>query len=156
MSEMRSGPQLSVRDLPWMAAEVARRAGLPLGLGAETFGAVAMPLLDAALGISAVAAHVPFAGRAGDTGYRVGPAHDAGHEVAGPKAAVGRRLVDPAQGFVTEHQPLLSRGARAVQAGDDFPVGAAHAERQGANHDGAVRHRRISHLLEARRIGDAW
>ena len=40
MSEMRSGPQLSVRDLPWMAAEVARRAGLPLELGAESPGLV--------------------------------------------------------------------------------------------------------------------
>jgi hypothetical protein len=57
------------------------------------------------------------------------PAHDADHPIADRKAAPVRRLLDGAQRFVAQHQPLLARGSPAVLARHDFAVGAADAER---------------------------
>ena len=62
--------------------------------------------LDAALGVSAVAAHVPFAGGAGDAGHRIGPPHDADHMVAGGEAAAVR--APPARG-----RAIRGRGSAA-------------------------------------------
>ena len=75
-------------------------------LDAELLGAIAVALLDAALGILSVAAHVPFAGGACRTGHRIGPAHDADHEIAGRKAASGRRLFDTAEQFMADDETL--------------------------------------------------
>jgi hypothetical protein len=74
----------------------------------EKFRAEAVALLDAALGVAAVAAHIPFADRAGGTRDRIGPPHDADDEVARFDAASGRRLLDLAERFMTDHQPLLA------------------------------------------------
>ena len=81
-------------------------------LDAEALGAVAVPLLDAALGVAAVAAHVPFAGGAGRAGLRVGPAHDADDEVAGRDLAIRGRGFHRAQRLMAEHQAPLAREAR--------------------------------------------
>ena len=56
-------------------------------LDAKPLGAEAVQALDAALGVAAVAAHVPFADGAGRAGHRVGPPHDADDAVAGGEAA---------------------------------------------------------------------
>src|SRR3984957_14413272 len=60
-----------------------------VGLDAEKIRAVAVAFLDAALGVAAVAAHIPFADGTGGTRHRIGPAHDADDAVAGAKSAVG-------------------------------------------------------------------
>ena len=107
-------------------------------LDAKPLGAEAVQALDAALGVAAVAAHVPFAGGAGRAGHRIGPPHDADDVVAGGEAAAGRRLDHLAVGFMAEHQPLAAGRRLAVGAGDDFAVGAADAERQRAHQHRAI------------------
>src|SRR5580692_7562334 len=52
-------------------------------LDAEKIRTVAVAFLDAALGVAAIAAHVPFADGAARTGHRIGPPYDADHEIAG-------------------------------------------------------------------------
>ena len=122
-------------------------------LDAKPLGAEAVQALDAAFGVAAVAAHVPFAGGAGWAGHRIGPPHDADDAVADGKAAAGRRRDHLAIGFMTEHQPLAVRRRFAVSAGDDFPIGAADAERQGANQDRAMRLRRLWDVFKLRGVG---
>ena len=63
-------------------------------------------LLDAALGVAAVATHIPFADGTGRTGNRVGPAHNADNDVAGFHPAAGRRVLHFTERLVAEHQPL--------------------------------------------------
>ena len=121
----------------------------------ETLGAVTVPLLDAALGVAPVAAHVPLAGGAGDARLRVGTAHDADNEVARRHAAVLGRRLDLAERFMAEHETWLARRSRAVDAGQDFAVGCAHAQRQGAHQNRAIRVGRFGDLIETCRIGDA-
>src|SRR5262245_16630620 len=65
-------------------------------LDAKAFRAVAVLLLDPALGVAAVTAHVPLAGSASQARLRIGPTHDADHEIAGREAASRRRCLDRA------------------------------------------------------------
>ena len=124
-------------------------------LDAEALGAVAVALLDAALGVASVAAHVPLAGGAGEARLRIGPAHDADDEVAGHQAATRRRRLDRAERFVAEHQARLAGRSKAVSTVEDFAVGAAHAECQRAHQYRAVRRGRLGDVVEPCRIGDA-
>ena len=62
-------------------------------LDAELLAAIAVALFDAAFGVLAVAAHVPFAGGASRARHRIGPSHDADDEIAALEAAAGRRLL---------------------------------------------------------------
>src|SRR5579863_9975799 len=56
-------------------------------LDTEKIRAVAVALLDAALGVAAVAAHIPFADGATRTRHRIGPAHDTDDKIARFEAA---------------------------------------------------------------------
>src|SRR5216683_1128308 len=104
-------------------------------LDAEALDAVAVTLLDAALGVAPVAAHVPFPDGAGRARHRIGPPHDADHEVAAGDPAAFRRLDDLAQRFVAEHQALLAGRRFAIGAGEYLAIGSAHAEGPGAHQD---------------------
>jgi hypothetical protein len=95
-----------------------------------TLGAVAVQFLDAVLGVLAVVAHVPFAGRTGHAWNGIGMAHDPDHQIVAPEVTARRRLDDLAERFMAENEPLLAGRRRAVFAVDDFAVGAADAERQ--------------------------
>src|SRR5690349_7126440 len=110
-------------------------------LDPETFGAEAMPVLDAALGVAAVAAHVPFTRCAGRTRQRIGAAHDSYDRIADRKSAAFRRLLHDAEGFMAKHEPLCALGIRAIQAMENFVIGAADAERARAHKNAAVRKR---------------
>ena len=70
----------------------------------------AVDLLDAALGVAAVAAHVPFADRAGWAGHRVGAPDDADDQVAGGERA-GRARVATRP---SDSCPRTSRRVRAA------------------------------------------
>ena len=74
-------------------------------------GAVAVPALDAALGVEPVAAHVPLAARAAGAGLGVGPAHDARHQVAGLEARAGRAR--RARARAARGRARAARGPRA-------------------------------------------
>src|SRR5262249_29769390 len=126
-----------------------------VGLDAEALRAVAMPLLDATLGVTAVAAHVPFAASASWARHRIGPAHDPDDVIAARKPASLRRLLDDAQRFVAQHEALFAGRREAVGAGEDFAVGAANAERKRAHEHRAVARRRLGHLFEAHGTGMA-
>ena len=69
----------------------------------------AVALLDAALGVLAVAAHVPLADGAVGARHRVGPADDADDQVAALQVRVGGRFEDAAERLVPEDQPLAPR-----------------------------------------------
>src|SRR5919204_177388 len=87
------------RGLEQHCGEAERRVHLDgeLGLVAPALGSKAVGLLDATLGIAAVPAHVPLAERAVHARHGVRMAHDADHDVAGAKAALGGRLDDAAE-----------------------------------------------------------
>src|SRR5688572_26083979 len=87
----------------------------------------AIDFLDAALGVLAVAAHVPFTDRAVWAGHGVGAADDADDQVTYAKRAGQTRLDDAAERLVAEYKPRLSRRCPAVLALDDLDVGAADA-----------------------------
>src|SRR5262249_16639723 len=72
------------RRLEQHAGDAERRIDLDekIGLDAEIFGAVTVAFLDAALGVAAVAAHVPLADAARGTRHRVRPAYDADNTIA--------------------------------------------------------------------------
>src|SRR5439155_10488636 len=100
--------------------------------------AIAVALLDAALGVAAVAAHIPFADRACGTRNRIRTAYDADDEVAADEARPVRRLLDDAERLVAEHEPALAGRSPAVFSRYDFAVGTAYAERAGANPQGTL------------------
>ena len=112
--------------------------------------AVAVSLFDAALGVAAVAAHVPLVDGARRTRNRIGPAHNADDEIAGVHAATGGRLFDPAERFVADHQPALAGRSPAIGAGDDFAIRAANTERECVHQHCAVRRRRVGYVFESR------
>ena len=146
------------RRLGQHAGNAERRVDLDekFRLDAKKLGAEAVALLDAALGVAAVAAHVPFAGGASGARHRIRPAYDADDDIASRHAAAGRRLLDPAEQFVADHQPRLARGRPAVMSGYDVAVRAADAKRQRPYQYGAVRFRRLGDVVDARRIGNPW
>ena len=117
---------------------------------AETLGAIAVKSLDAAFGVAAIAAHVPFAGGAGRAGHRVGPSHNPVDVVTCCETAVARGFDNFAQQFMAEHQPVAAGRRFAVGAGDDFPISAADAQRKRANQNCAVRDRRLGNIVEPR------
>ena len=110
------------------AAQARIKLDGEFGLDAKTLGAEAVPLLDTALGVAAVAAHVPLTGRAGDTGHRIGPPHDADDVVARREAVAGRGGDHFAVGFVAEHQPAAAGRCFTVFAADDLAVGVLHGD----------------------------
>jgi hypothetical protein len=124
-------------------------------LDAKTLGAVAVPLLDAALGVAAIAAHVPFADGTGRARLRVGAADDTDHEVAGRDLAIRRRRFHHAQRLMAENEAPLAGRRGAVGAHEDFAVGRAYPERARTHQDGAVRQRRFGYLVEPGGVGDS-
>ena len=79
-----------------------------LRLDAPPLGHEAVDLLDAALGVLAVAAHVPFADGAIGARHGIRPADDADDEVPLPQRAAPAWIEDPAQRLVPEHQAGLA------------------------------------------------
>ena len=82
-----------------------------VGLDPVALRAVAVALLDPALGVLAVVAEIPLAHGAVGAGHRVGPADDPDHQVAGRHRGPGRGLEHPAERLVAEHEPVASRAA---------------------------------------------
>src|SRR4030095_3230364 len=94
-------------------------------------GHEAVDLLDAALRVLAVAAHVPFTHGAVRTGHGVGTAHDAEDEASFLKAAGRPRVEYAAERFVPKHQPRPARRRPSELAFDDLDVRPADADRAG-------------------------
>jgi len=122
-------------------------------LDAELLAAVTVALLDAALGVLAVAAHIPFANGAGGARHRIGPPHDANHQIARRNAAAIRRLFDAAERFMADDEALMSGRRPAIMAIDDLVIGAANAERERAHQNRAIALRRRRHIFELNGIG---
>ena len=116
-------------------------------------GRVAVPSVDAALGVTAVAAHVPLTDRAVRARDRIGPAHDADDQIAGRQAATARRVDDASERLVPEDQAFGARRRRAVVAVHDLDVGAAYADSQRLDEDGTVVGRRLRNIVESDRVG---
>src|SRR5579862_6141142 len=125
-------------------------------LDAEKIRAKTVPLLDAALGVKAVAAHVPLSDRAGRTRNGIGPAHNAYDKIANVEAATGRRFLHSSQRLVADHQPLLTRRRPAIRAAHNFSVGPADSQRQRAHQHRTVGSRWVSYLFDACGIGYVW
>jgi len=77
-------------------------------LDAKALSGVTMSLLDAALGVSPVAAHVPFADGAGRTRQRIGAPHDADDQIARNQTTIGRGSLDTPERFMSQHQSCLT------------------------------------------------
>ena len=124
-----------------------------VGVDAVALGGVAVPGLDAPLGVLAVGAHVPVTGRAGRAGNGVGQADDADDQVSWGESGTRCGLGHPAQRFVPDDEPVLARRCPPVLAVDDLQVGAADADRLGLDQDGPVVRRWLRHVGERDR---AW
>jgi hypothetical protein len=90
--------------------------------------AVAVELLDAALAVAALAAHVELAAGASRAGVGIGAADDAGDDVAGDELRPVRHLSHAPERLVPEDEAGAVRRRPAAGAGDDLSVGAAHPE----------------------------
>ena len=112
----------------------------------EPLGAIAVALLDAALGVEAVLAHVPFADGAIGARHGIGAAHDADHEITRGKARALARVLDPAEQFVADDEPLAALGRGAVIAAHDLAIGAAHADAERPHQERAVGGGRLRHF----------
>ena len=83
-----------------------------LGFDPPTLGHEPVDLLDPALGVPAVPAHVPLPHRTIGAGHGVGAADDADHEITLLEGAGRTRIDDAAEGFVAEHEASRARGAQ--------------------------------------------
>ena len=133
------------------AEEAERRVHLDrvLGLDAPALRHEPVDLLDPALGVLAVPAHVPFAHGAGRAGHRVRAANDADHEVALLEPAARARVEHSAEGLVPEHEARVPRRSPAVLAFRDLDVRPADADGHGLDEDRALTDVGLGNLLEA-------
>ena len=109
-----------------------------LRLDPPALGHVAVDLLDPALGVLAVAAHVPLADGAVGAGDRVRAADDPHHQVALLQGARRARVEDAAERLVAQHQARRARGRPAVLALDDLDVGPADPDGDRLDEDRAL------------------
>ena len=119
-----------------------------LGLDAPALRHEPVDLLDPALGVLAVAAHVPLAHGAVGAGNRVRAADDADHEVALLEPAARARVEHPAEGLVAEHEARVARGGPAVLALGDLDVRPADADGHGLHEDRALARVGLGNVLE--------
>ena len=122
-----------------------------VALDRPALGAVPVDLLDSALGIEAVAAHVELAVGAGSAGLWVWTPDDAHNEVALGEAASLRRLAHAAERLVTQHQSLAPGWRPAVLPGCDLAVGAADTQREPVDQQLAGAGRRLLDVHDGRR-----
>ncbi len=111
------------------------------GFDAPTLRAESVALLDAAFGVFAVAAHVPFAGRAGDARDGIGTANDADDQIAFVESAVCGRFFHAAERLVAEDQVIAARRRPAVLGGNELEIGSANSQIESANQIAAVTRR---------------
>src|SRR5262249_56790819 len=85
-----------------------------LGLDPPPLGHEPVDLLDPALGIAAVAAHVPLADGTVRARDGIGTADDPDDQVAGRKRARRARVQDAAERLVPEDETIRAPGAPAL------------------------------------------
>src|SRR4029453_14845965 len=102
---------------------------------------------DAALGVAAVPAHVPLADGAARAGNRVGPAHDARHEVAAGELARGAGVEDASERLVPEDEARPSCRGPSVVAFGDLDVRAADADGDRLDEDRSLALGGLRHVL---------
>ena len=98
---------------------------------APALGHEPVDLLDAALGVLAVPAHVPLSHRAVRTGHRIGTPDDADDKVTLFEPAARARVHHPAEGFVAEHEACLARRGPTVLPLHDLDIGPADPDGDG-------------------------
>src|SRR5438552_16910860 len=99
-------------------------------LDPKPLGGIAVALLDAALGVEAVTAHVPLALRTSRTRHRIGPPHDPRHQIARLQLRAAGCIEDTAKRLVADDQALLSCWGAPIFAGRDLAVRAANLDSQ--------------------------
>ena len=122
-----------------------------LGLDPPSLRHEAVELLDAPLGVLPVAAHVPLTHRAVAARHRVRAPDDAHDEVPGLQPGCRPRVEDPAQGLVSEHEPVAPRWGPTVVAGGNLDVGPADPDCHGLHEHRPGALLGLGHLLVAHR-----
>ena len=122
------------------------------GSSRYSFPGVSVLLLDAALGVEAVATHIQFAARAVIARFGVGTAHYAHDQLARREAAASGRLDHFAERFVAEDQAVLARRRFAVFARDNLNVGAADPDGQPPDQHRALRRFRRRNIEQFRGV----
>ena len=122
-------------------------------LDAKPLGAEAVQALDAALGVAAVAAHVPFADGAGRAGHRVGPPHDADDAVADGEARCLPAPRSPRHRIHDRAPAARCRAALRRRRRRRFPGRCRRRRAQRANQDRAIRLRRLWDVFELGGVG---
>ena len=120
------------------------------GFGAPALRHKAVDFLDPALGVLAVAAHVPLAHRTIGAGNRIRTADDPDHQVALFEGTAWTRIDDAAEGFMPQHQAGFSGRRPAVFPFDDLDVGPADADSHGFDQDRALTHVRLREIFVPR------
>src|SRR6185312_7324032 len=124
-------------------------------LHAEMLGAIAVTLLDAALGVEPVAAHVPRILRASRTRHGVGPPHDPRDEVSFGEAGAFGRVEHTAERFMSKDEAILPGRRPAIESGGNFAIGAANTERERLHQHRAFARRRLGDGFKADGISNA-
>ncbi len=148
-------------DAGWLQknANIAKRRSesyRELWLDAKSLGAITIAMLDAALGIKAVAAHVPFAAGARRAWNRVRPTNNADHEIAGNDPALSGRGQYTPQRLVPQDEPFPARRRGSVSARHDITIGPAHTDHQRVHEHSAVGIRGFWNIIQSRRVGHTW
>src|SRR5262249_11842859 len=126
-----------------------------LGLDPPPLREVAVALLDPALGVAAVGAHVELARVAVGARCGVGTADDADHEVAGGPPRGWPGSGPPARRPGPEPQPVAARGRPAIRSLDDLLVRPADTDRHRFDEDAARMLGGLGDLVEASAAGAA-
>ena len=108
---------------------------------------VTVKLLDAALGIATVAAHVPLAYRTIRAGLGIGTANDSNNEVAWFHTTASRSVQNTSQRFVAKNETILPGRGPAVAAANDLYICAAHAHSKRPDEHATVAQIRLGHLV---------
>lgn len=136
----------------------ALQAGIELDrvvrLHAPHLRAVAVDLLDAPLGVLAVAAHVELAARASAAGHRIGPANHTDDQINGREPATGRCLTHTAERLVSQHHPITARWRPTVGALDDFLVRTADPHRDTVHQNLSFLGGRLGKVADFQRVLD--
>jgi hypothetical protein len=124
-------------------------------LDAPALGHKSVDLLDAALGVAPVGAHVPLAHCAIGAGRRIGSAHNT-HDMLADREPAWPRVDDSAEGFVAQDQAIPTRRRPPVISACNLRVGATDADGKGLHDHRPELRKWLWYLLQLERACGAW
>lgn len=120
---------------------------------AEALGPIAVARLDAAFGIEAVAAHVPFSDGTIGARNRIRTPNDSNDEVTAGETGIVWRLEHAADGFMSDDESISARGRPPVPTRYDLGIGTTDPDREGVYQQATRLDRWLRDVPETHRTG---